>query len=121
MYNLLEFRMACPRCGVVCDQTAEFRYGLLDLHTYHVGDLVSFEHIGPIAEVPSALGLADVPGYVECEDCHKDFWVIIHTDMDRIGRVTVDESRQGYIRDDLKTPDGHELVWMDGQGWVVQT
>lgn len=98
MYNYLDADLKCPRCGEQCTAEIEFRFGLLDLRRYAVGDTVDWGVKGlrhPRARPPHG-NYAD-EGYAECGCCHKDYFVLIRVEGDRIVSVEVDPTKPGHI------------------------
>ncbi|MER6583679.1 hypothetical protein [Nonomuraea sp. NPDC001023] len=97
-YNLLSFTETCPRCGHTGEAEAEFQFGLLELRPYRVGDRVEWGAKG--LRFPSARpegGDFEGAGYVECENCRKDYWVVISVEADIISAVRIDHGRKGYV------------------------
>jgi hypothetical protein len=91
---------------------------LLNFHAYRVGDVVEFDGTGEVVDKASPHGEVDVEGYAECLCCHKDYWIIIHMENDRITHVDVNRAKGPLIPDDLRTPEGKQLKWIDGIGWT---
>lgn len=119
-YNILNFTATCPRVGHVCAADAEFRFGLLNFHAYRVGDVVEFDGIGEVVDKVSPHGEVDVEGYAECLCCHKDYSITIHMEKDRITHVDVNRAKEPLVPDDLRTPEGKQLKWIDGIGWAEE-
>jgi len=100
MYNILKFTTRCPRCGNIAPMEAEFRFGLLNLDVYELGDTIRWSVNGHGLRFPKRRpenGDYIGEGYVECPKCHKDFWIKIVVNSDRIERAEVDVGRLGYI------------------------
>ena len=118
LYNILKFTYVCPRQFHECEAEAEFKYGLLDFHVYHIGDVVAFGTVGEVVGDPGEAGFVEVEGYAECQCCHKDYWIVIHIENRRIIGVSVDENKQPLVPDDLRSADGRQLKWIEGVGWA---
>lgn len=98
VYNTLELITLCPRCEVVSPVEVEFRFGLVNLDTYRLGDdlrWIGVGHSQPHSRPPN--GDFDGEGYAECLACHKDFWMMIYVRKDVIASATVDHTKMGYI------------------------
>lgn len=66
MFNTLEIKTICPRCGNEIHSSAEIRFGLLDGSVYRIGDLIKWSDGGgaygirrsaPSAEIISVKGM----------------------------------------------------------------
>lgn len=98
IYNELEIITSCPRCGVMSQVEVEFRFGLINLDRYRLGDTLRWTGAGtprPRKRPPN--GDFDGEGYAECPICHKDFWMTIHIRQDIIVSAEVDSTKAGYI------------------------
>ena len=93
MYNYLLFDGECPRCHKIMSFKAEFKFGYLNLDTYRVG-----ERINQDKEIQKNIGKIIENGYVECEDCQKDFLIDIIIENSIITCVMVNNKIKGYIK-----------------------
>lgn len=99
-YNLLEVWIQCPRCGSVGLATAEFRFGLFEFRDYKIGDRLEWGDKGyRFPRRRPSNGDFDGEGYVECQFCGRDYWVLIGIRADIIASTSVDPTKQGYIPD----------------------
>lgn len=73
MFNVLEFDGKCPKCNKVSHLEAEFKLGHLEMRNYTIGDKLKLTYGGHWSKSLNA----EIEGYVECELCEKDFWVLI--------------------------------------------
>lgn len=97
MYNILELALRCPHCGTRSELEAEFRFGLLGLDKYSLGSKLRWrERKGNRSERCPEGGHFTGEGYVECPDCHMDFWIVINVQNDVIENAKVDLNRKGY-------------------------
>ena len=77
---------------------AEFKFGFLNLGKYVLGDTLKW--LGGRKAYPKgrpADGNFIGEGYVECPNCHRDFWLIIKVANDKLESVQVDKTKKGYI------------------------
>ena len=102
MYECLLHTMTCPRCHQTAAMDFEVKWGNAQLRDIKIGDRVSWW-------VPRTMvknggrpddGTMDWDGYTECPNCHRDFFVWVHVVNDVITGVSVDTTREGYIKDD---------------------
>lgn len=91
MFNYLSFEHKCPRCGAEMLMETEIKLGKLNLDTYRIGNHIDW---GKAASRP-ANGTTNGDGYVECGQCHKDFWIQVKVENDII--VGVEDKGNGYI------------------------
>ncbi len=97
--NRVYARLKCPRCHSDSEVEIEVELGHGGLlKEYRVGDEVEWDpwHDEERGGRPKD-GTTLKEGYVECEVCHKDFFVKVFVKNDRIEKVEVDETRAGYI------------------------
>ena len=98
MYNLLKINLKCPHCGVESEMEAEFRFGFKNLDIYHLGDKLRWEGAGISTPRKQPLdGNYTDEAYVECPNCHRDFWLTVRVLHDVISSATIDLSKKGYI------------------------
>lgn len=100
-FNILKADLTCRHCKFHGEMEIEFKFGFLNLIEYRLGDELVW--IGNRKSYPKKRpqdGHYIGEGYVECPNCHKDFWVIINVVSDKIESVEVDYTREGYIVDD---------------------
>jgi hypothetical protein len=100
MYNILKVTMRCPRCGKTAAMAAEFRFGLLNLDTYQLGDTLRWNDRGRGLRFPKQRPInGDYSGeaYIVCPVCDQDFWLTVTVNSDRIERADIDLSKPGYI------------------------
>ena len=79
---------------------AEFRFGLLDLSKYHLGDKIRWEDRGRGLRFPKRRPQRDSytdDAYAVCPICHKDFWLSVTVAGDIITEANVNPSKAGYI------------------------
>jgi hypothetical protein len=89
----------CPQCQFEGDVEAEFRFGLLDYRTYHLGDTIEWGTKGlRYPRVRPEGGNFEGDGYVECPNCGKDYWVTIKVVNDVISSAEVNVEKPGYIQ-----------------------
>jgi len=62
MFNNLKLNMRCPVCNKSHDFEIEFKFGLLDLHEYSIGDKVEWPPFGYPTD-----GRFNGEGYAVCE------------------------------------------------------
>jgi hypothetical protein len=99
MFNRLSLFLRCPRCGIESEMEAEFKFGLLNLEAYHLGDTIRWREVSgrpPQTRPPEGNHVGE--GYVECPNCHKDFWIVIDVRRDVIDSARIDTATEGYIR-----------------------
>ncbi|MDE6434447.1 MAG: hypothetical protein K2L07_09490 [Lachnospiraceae bacterium] len=92
MFNYLHFKQECPKCGIETSMEAEIKLGELNLDSYNIGDSIKW---GEVNKRPIDGSIID-KGYVECENCHKDFWVKVIVINDIIADVQLSDDI-GYI------------------------
>lgn len=98
LYNILQARTECPRCGAVGTVDIEFRFGPLDLSTYRLGDRIAWADKGPRhPSQPPPHGDYEGEGYAECPVCGKDYWLELTVRGAVLAEATVDRSRPGHI------------------------
>lgn len=98
LYNYLDLVLRCPRCGIESSMEAEFRFGLQNQDRYHLGDKLQWNGGGVSTPRDRPVGGNYIDeGYVECPNCHQDFWIIIRVHEDVIESAEVDLTRKGYI------------------------
>jgi hypothetical protein len=99
MYNILALEFRCPHCRIKSNMEIEFKFGLLNLDRYELGSKMQWrERKGDTRERRPAGGDYKGEGYVECPNCHNDFWVVIGVQNDVIEKVELDKTRKGYIK-----------------------
>lgn len=97
-YDLLRIVMRCPRCGSTREAEVEVFFGCGNLIEYKVGDTVQWvARKAPQNGGRPADGSCDGMGYVECEGCHKDFFVKVLVRNDVLVDAVPDTDREGYI------------------------
>jgi hypothetical protein len=97
-YNKLHTELRCPRCGKPGPVEIEFKFGLLKLRDYQMGDTVEWgDKALRHPTTPPPGGHFSGEGYVECLVCGKDYWVVIDVEADIIRSVEPDPTRPGYI------------------------
>ena len=81
MYNYLTVKIRCPRCEREIATDAEFKFGLLDLTIYRLGDDIKWtDEKGKGLRDPKIIpedGNYESLGYIECDVCGKDFFIDI--------------------------------------------
>lgn len=96
LYNVLEVDgIRCPCCDRVCSCRIEFRFGVIDLLEYHLGDELLW--IGNRKSFPREkpkLNEWAGEGYATCNECESDFYVTILIVDNHISHVYVDLSRE---------------------------
>lgn len=101
MYNLLTVvELVCPRCQKLILAQAEFKLGFLKLANYKLGDYLEWDANNKGLQLPKSRptdGNIEGEAYVECAECHKDFWLQVSVQGDRIITVQVNPDRKGYI------------------------
>lgn len=100
MFNYLNVAFDCPNCGRHSENQAEFRFGLLNLDTYSIGDKLSWDDCGKGLKSPETRpesGNYLGEGYIECPFCNYDFWLTITVAGDMIESAKIDHTRQGYV------------------------
>lgn len=101
MYNILKCVIRCPRCGNTSNMDVEFRFGLLDLGVYVLGDIIKWSEGGRGLRYPQVRpdnGNYTGEGYAMCPVCQKDFWLTITIKADYIECADVDINKSGYIQ-----------------------
>jgi hypothetical protein len=99
IYNYLQAEVRCPWCGVSSTVDAEFRFGLRELHTYHIGDALRWEGKGVRTPAHRPDGGNYVgAAYAECPSCGRDYWLRVHVEDDLISTIEIDAERPGYIQ-----------------------
>jgi hypothetical protein len=98
IYNFLKLTIRCPHCDITSEMEADFRFGLRNLDTYHLGDRFRWTGDGVCTPRKRPEG-GDYTGdaYTECPHCHRDFWLIVKVRNDIIESAEVDSTRKGYI------------------------
>ena len=104
-FNILATELRCPRCGLVAEMEAEFRFGFRTQDRYRLGDTLRWNEasISPADRRPTG-GNYVGEGYVECPRCRLDFWITIGVTHDVIRTADVDLTREGFIADRRLTP-----------------
>lgn len=92
MFNVLKTVLECPSCLWKGEMEVEFRFGFTNLDPYVVGDKLSTRE----GEEPLPNGFIG-EGYVECPNCHRDFWVNIRVEKGVVKDVTVNRDKPGFI------------------------
>jgi hypothetical protein len=103
LFNYLLLNVTCPRCGTEAEIEAEFRFGLMDLTHYHIGDRLRWDGRG--VKTPKTRpdeGNHDDEAYAVCPHCERDFWLTVSVREDILVGAKVDTSKQPYISDDKK-------------------
>lgn len=101
-YDRLHHTMTCPRCHQVAVMEIEARWPCGDQRDLHIGDRVTgwAPRCIPKNGGRPADGTANWDGYAECPNCQKDFFAWVHVVNDVITSVSVDTTREGYIKDE---------------------
>ncbi|NLE03240.1 MAG: hypothetical protein GX638_00355 [Crenarchaeota archaeon] len=97
VYNILNEKIPCPFCLEMVENGIEMYVGKGDLSEYRVGDRVEWnkgKSVSKGGRPPE--GNADIEGYVECEHCGRDFFVIVHIRNDIIIGVEFDTNKRGF-------------------------
>ncbi len=97
-YNLIGWRLQCPRCGHIGEIEIEAKVGQLNFLRYRLGDEVQWapgESVKRGARPKN--GNLDGEGYAECTLCRRDYFLVIEIRNDRIAAVRVDSSRPGFV------------------------
>ncbi len=79
----------------------EFRFGLLNLDVYKLGDIIKWSDEGRGLRSPKARpenGDYTNEGYAVCPVCQKDFWLTIVVKTDHIERADIVINKSGYIK-----------------------
>lgn len=93
--NLLYTLLRCPRCGWAGDTEVEVEIdGRGHGRDYHVGDRIEW-----LSGRRPADGSLIVDGYVECSNCHRDYFVVVSVMEDQLVTVEIDHGRAGYVPD----------------------
>lgn len=93
MFNILHAALVCPRCQGRAETAIEFRFGLLELRDYRLGDALVWSDRGDglrHPRRPPADGNFSGDGHAECPRCHKDFFVEIAVRDGRLDAVAID-------------------------------
>lgn len=102
MYNTLLLTITCPRCGVEAEMEADFRFGLMELTQYRIGDQLRWDGMGvKTPETRPEDGNYDDEAYVVCPHCERDFWLTVSVRNDVIVGASIDASKQPYIPDEF--------------------
>ena len=95
-FNILQASLQCPHCNQTSMVEVEFRFGVLNLDRYRLGDAIkwtgdreSIPKVQPILEEWSG------EGYAECPKCQNDFWCSIYVKDNMITCITPDITRRG--------------------------
>src|ERR1043165_211112 len=97
MFNILNVSVKCPHCKYEGDMEAEFKFGFLNMDKYKLGDTLTWIGGGkPYHKGRPADGNFVGEGYVECPNCHRDFWLIIKVTNDKLESVQVNDTKAGY-------------------------
>jgi len=92
--NHLYTKLCCPRCSYEGEVEVEAEIdGSGFSKDYRVGDEVDWLP----GELPPA-GAVTVAGYVVCEVCEKDYFVVVLIADGVVKSVAVDSSREGYMK-----------------------
>lgn len=100
MYNYLYAEITCPICKQNSKMEIEFRIGYLNIDKYIIGDKIRWSDglkKGLKGKRPQDGNLID-EGYVVCEKCNHDFFVVITIKNDIIVDVKIDNTKKGYIK-----------------------
>ncbi|MDR2869495.1 MAG: hypothetical protein LBV04_03510 [Deferribacteraceae bacterium] len=90
MYNYLNFQDLCPHCKENLQFQAEIKIAFLNLDSYCVGDKLNWKN--------KAHKASDIyAGYVECDNCAKDFWIDVIVKEDIISAIKISK-KEGYIK-----------------------
>jgi hypothetical protein len=98
LFNTIHTTIECPRCSQSAEVEVEVKFGWTNQIDYAVHDEVRWSSSLEFPPIDRpADGSGQFLGYCECSLCHKDFWVQVQVERDRIERIEVDLSKQGYI------------------------
>lgn len=97
LYNHVVATVACPACHRESERKVQGWFGLREMATYRVGDQVRWAKRDSVKSGgrPEG-GHLEAEGYVVCEACHRDFFLVISIGDDVVTGVRIDESRSGY-------------------------
>ena len=98
MFNYLILTITCPRCGIESEMEAEFRFGLMDLTRYRIGDQIQWDGLGtrkPLKH-PDGGNYTD-EAYVVCPSCKRDFWLDVSVKKGIIVSTTINKAKKPYI------------------------
>ncbi|HOL87360.1 MAG TPA: hypothetical protein PLK32_08405 [Defluviitoga tunisiensis] len=100
LYNILKLNLKCPFCNYEGEMEAEFKIGYLNLDIYNTGDKIKW--VEGLAKQPHQKrpegGNFCGEGYVECQNCNKDFWLEIFIENDRITKAKINFDKAGYVK-----------------------
>ena len=100
-FNVVHASVVCPRCGVEDVAEVELRLG----HTAQQMDLLLGHKYPWVPGQPPENGgrpeggNADGDGYMECEHCHKDSFLIVAIRADVVTGVSPNRDKEAYIKD----------------------
>ncbi|AUX27173.1 hypothetical protein SOCEGT47_077540 [Sorangium cellulosum] len=98
-HNVIVAAVKCPRCGWTTGKDIEGFVGTGELREYRLGDRIrwadrkSVRHGGRPPD-----GTIDAEGYAVCENCGKDFFLILHVKNDILSSVEPDVRKPGHIK-----------------------
>ena len=97
MFNILNADLTCRYSQFHCDMEIEFNFGFLNLDKYRIGDeIIWIAGAKPYHKGRPQDGHYIGEGYVECPNCHKDFWVNINVVSDKSDSLQIDYTREGH-------------------------
>lgn len=99
MFNILHTTLVCPRCRGRAEMEIEFRFGLLELRDYRLGDFLIWSDDGGglrHPRRPPAEPVFSGEGYAECPLCRRDFFVDIEVRDGKIDAVGLSD-KPGYM------------------------
>lgn len=98
LFNVLEVNVTCPRCHREVYVQAEFRFGVVNVETYRLGDMLPWVGERPsIPKVRPEGGNYKGEGYAVCPLCDVDFYVDIEVKNNILVSAVPDPSRPGYV------------------------
>ncbi len=99
-YNILKAETKCPRCEAFSDQQIDLYFGYRsEMLEFKIGDKYVWRNGKEVQNGGRPKdGNLDGEGYVECESCHKDFFVKVLVRNDEIKDVILDLEKKGYIK-----------------------
>jgi len=98
LFNTIHATLQCPRCSREADLEIEVKFGWANQIDYTLGDQVRWVSSDEFSPTDRPMnGTGEFAGYCECSSCHKDFWVRVYVDNNRIQLVSVDHAQKGDI------------------------
>ena len=99
IYNILKAKVECPNCRDKREQDIDLYFGYRnEMLEFKIGDEYVWRKGKEVQNGgrPKDRNI-DGEGYVECENCHKDFWVKVLVRNNRIQDVEIDLEKKGFV------------------------